>query len=152
MKQFKELDRMVPLIIKRYNDQNLIAQMYQADSRADEDIIKDFSEIIDKIIIDIYLKDNVFIKDTTQINASKEEKINFVMKKRKEILKKMLECPFTQEEYINSKETSCKMTSCVKCCSLGIYEEAYYEWIKENPDGVYCDVCKHGQDDFRAML
>ena len=118
--------------------------MYQTDT----DIANDFSEIIDKIIIDIYLKDNIFFKDKTLINLSNEEKIEFVKGKRKEILKMMQESPFLQEEYINSCESSFKMTSCVKCCCFGIYEDEYNNWIKENPNGVYCDVCQHKQDDF----
>lgn len=145
---------MAPLIIKRYESQNknVIAQMYQAGSHADEDIAKDFSEIIDKIIIDIYLKDNMFLKDKALLSMSSEQKVDFVKNKRREIFKQMLKSVFVQEEYINSKETSFKMTSCVKCCCLGMYEESYYEWIKENPDGVYCDVCEHRQDDFQKML
>lgn len=138
---------MSPLIIKRQNNQNVIAQMYQAD----EDIVKDFSEIIDKIIIDIYLKNNIFLKDKTLLNLSQEEKIEFVKRKRQEILKMIQESSFIQEEYISSSETSFKMTSCVKCCCLGIYEDEYSEWIKENPNGVYCDVCQHRQDDFKKM-
>lgn len=140
---------MSPLIIKRYDNQNLIAQMYQADSSADKEIVKDFSEIIDKIIIDIYLKDNVFIKDKTLPDSSQEEKIDFVKKKREEIFKQMQESSFTQEEYIDSQETTFKMTSCVKCCCKGIYEDEYYEWKKENGSGIYCNVCQHKQDDFR---
>lgn len=145
---------MTPLIIKRYEvlNKNVIVQMYKADGKADEDMAKDFSEIIDKIIIDIYLKDNVFLKDKTLLNLSQEQKVDFVKEKRQEIFKQMQESPFTQEEYINSNETSFRMTSCVKCCCLGMYEEQYYEWKKENPDGVYCDVCKHRQDDFGEML
>ena len=49
---------MSPLIIKSKNNQTTISQMYQTDT----DIANDFSEIIDKIIIDIYLKDNIFFK------------------------------------------------------------------------------------------
>lgn len=135
---------MSPLIIKSKNNQTTISQMYQTDT----DIANDFSEIIDKIIIDIYLKDNIFFKDKTLINLSNEEKIEFVKGKRKEILKMMQESPFLQEEYINSCESSFKMTSCVKCCCFGIYEDEYNNWIKENPNGVYCDVCQHKQDDF----
>lgn len=135
---------MSPLIIKSKNNQTTISQMYQTDT----DIANDFSEIIDKIIIDIYLKDNIFLKDKTLINLSNEEKIEFVKGKRKEILKMMQESPFLQEEYINSCESSFKMTSCVKCCCFGIYEDEYNNWIKENPNGVYCDVCQHKQDDF----
>lgn len=135
---------MSPLIIKSKNNQTTISQMYQTDT----DIANDFSEIIDKIIIDIYLKDNIFLKDKTLINLSNEEKIEFVKGKRKEILKMMQKSPFLQEEYINSCESSFKMTSCVKCCCFGIYEDEYNNWIKENPNGVYCDVCQHKQDDF----
>lgn len=135
---------MSPLIIKSKNNQTTIAQMYQTDT----DIANDFSEIIDKIIIDIYLKDNIFLKDKTLINLSNEEKIEFVKGKRKEILKMMQESPFLQEEYIKLSESSFKMTSCVKCCCFGIYEDEYNNWIKENPNGVYCDVCQHKQDDF----
>ncbi len=135
---------MSPLIIKSKNNQTTISQMYQTDT----DIANDFSEIIDKIIIDIYLKDNIFLKDKTLINLSNEEKIEFVKGKRKEILKMMQESPFLQEEYINSCESSFKITSCVKCCCFGIYEDEYNNWIKENPNGVYCDVCQHKQDDF----
>ena len=55
---------MNPLIRKRDNvhNVNIIAQMYRADEQADEEIAKDFSEIIDKIIIDIYLKENIFLR------------------------------------------------------------------------------------------
>ena len=87
---------MSPLIIKSKNNQTTITQMYQTDT----DIANDFSEIIDKIIIDIYLKDNIFLKDKTLINLSNEEKIEFVKGKRKEILKMMQESPFLQEEYV----------------------------------------------------
>lgn len=145
-------DRMTPLIIKSYENETIIAQMYQANLHADKVMAKDFSEIIEKIIIDIYLKDNVFLKDKTLLNLSLEQKVDFVKDKRQEIFKQMQESPFAQEEYIKSNETSFKMTSCVKCCCLGIFEEQYYKWKKENPDGVYCDVCKHGQDDFKKML
>lgn len=142
---------MPPLIIKRDNNQNVIAQMYQADSNADEDIVKDFSEIIDKIIIDIYLKENIFMKDKTLLNLSQEEKIDFVKRKKQKLLEKMRELPFREEEYISSHETSFKMTSCVKCCCLGIHEDGYDTWMKENASGVYCDVCQHKQDDFKKM-
>ena len=104
-------DEMTPLIIKKQNNQNIIAQMYQADSNADEDIVKDFSEIIDKIIIDIYLKDNIFMNDKSLLKLSQQEKIDFVKRKRQEILKKLQESPLLQEEYIRSSETSFKMTS-----------------------------------------
>lgn len=142
---------MTPLIIKKQNNQNIIAQMYQADSNADEDIAKDFSEIIDKIIIDVYLKENIFMNDKILLKLSQKEKIDFVKRKRQEIIEKIQESPFEQEEYIVSNDTSFKMTSCVKCCCLGIYEDEYYEWIKENPNGIYCDVCQHRQDDFKKM-
>ncbi len=81
---------MNPLIIKRDNvhNVNIIAQMYRADEQADEEIAKDFSEIIDKIIIDIYLKENIFLKDKTFTGVSQKEKIEFVKTKRQEILKK----------------------------------------------------------------
>ena len=123
---------MSPLIIKSKNNQTTISQMYQTDT----DIANDFSEIIDKIIIDIYLKDNI-LKDKTLINLSNEEKIEFVKGKRKEILKMMQESPFLQEEYINSCESSFKMTSCVKCCCFGIYEDEYNNWIKKKIQMVF---------------
>ena len=145
---------MTPLIIKRHEvlNKSVIAHMYRADGKADEDMVKDFSEIIDKIIIDIYLKDNVFLKDKALLKLSQEQKVDFVKEKRQEIFRQMQESPFTQKEYINSNETSFKMTSCVKCCCLGMYEEQYDKWKKENRDGVYCDVCGHRQDDFKEML
>lgn len=126
--------------------------MYRADEQADEEIAKDFSEIIDKIIIDIYLKENIFLKDKTFTGVSQKEKIEFVKAKRQEILKKMQDSSFLQEDYINSEETSFKMTSCVKCSCLGVHEEEYHTWIKKHPDGVYCDVCKHKNDDFYKLL
>lgn len=139
---------MSPLIIKRYDEQNTIAQMYQAESNADEEIANDFAEILDKIIVDIYLKENVFIKDQSLLKLSQEEKIAFVEKKRREILDRIRDKNFLQEEYLDSKDTSFKMTSCVKCSCLGIFEKEYDDWKKENPHGVYCDVCNHKQDDF----
>lgn len=145
---------MNPLVIKRddVHNVNIIAQMYRADEQADEEIAKDFSEIIDKIIIDIYLKENIFLKDKTFIGVSQKEKIEFVKTKRQEILKKMQDSPFLQEDYINSEETSFKMTSCVKCSCLDEHEEEYHAWMKKHPDGVYCDVCGHKTDDFYKLL
>lgn len=125
--------------------------MYQVSCHADDEIVKDFSEIINKIIIDVYLKNNIFMtdKDKELLNLSQEEKIEFLNRKRAEILRRIQETPFTQEEYINSEETSIKLTSCVKCLYLGEYEDEYYEWVKDNPKGVYCDVCTHRQNDFK---
>ena len=67
------------------------------------------------------------MNDKTLLKLSQQEKIDFVKRKRQEIFKKIQESPFLQEEYIRSNETSFRMTSCVKCCCLGIYEDEYYE-------------------------
>lgn len=142
---------MNPLVIKRYDNKNIIAQMYQANFNADDDIAEDFTEIIDKIIIDIYLKENVFSSDK-YLNLSAEEKKEFVLNKRKEIIDKMAQKDFELGDYLDSKDTSFKMTSCVKCNCLGIYEKDYDDWKMNNPDGLYCEVCKHGQDDFKNLL
>lgn len=41
-------------------------------------------EKIDKIIVDIYLKDNVFFIDKILLSLSLEEKVDFVKNKRRE--------------------------------------------------------------------
>lgn len=142
---------MSPLIIKKYENKTEIAQMYQSKFDADKNIADDFTEILDKIIIDIYLKTNIF-SSNEYINLSNEEKKQFVLKKREEILEKMIQNEFTLLEYINSKESSFKMTACVKCNCLGIYDKDYDDWKRNNPGGLYCEVCKQEQDDFKNLL
>lgn len=139
------------LIIKRNDNENIIKQMYQANFTADNDIAEDFTEIIDKIIIDIYLKENVFSSDK-YLNLSNEEKKEFVLNKRKEIIDKMSQSKFVLEDYLNSEETSFKMTACVKCNCLGIHDKEYDKWKKDNQEGLYCEICKQEQDDFRKIL
>lgn len=142
---------MTPLIIKRYNNQNIIAQMYQADFNAEENIVNDFTEILDKIIIDIYLKKNVFLKEKP-FHMADEEKKEFVLKKRNEILEAISKKEFELTDYINSDETTFKMTACVKCNCLGICEEGFEDWKKDNPNDIYCEYCKCSQDDFKRLL
>lgn len=136
-----------PLVIKQNNGNIEIAQMYQEKFGAEECISKDFVGILDRIIIDIYLKENVF-SSTKYLSLSDKEKEQFVLSKRKEILDKMMQEDFDLAEYLNSEETSFKMTSCVKCNILGIHDEAYNDWKKDNPSELYCECCKHEKDDF----
>ena len=125
--------------------------MYQANFNADDDIAKDFTEIIDKIIVDIYLKENIFSSDR-YLNLSAEEKKEFVLNKRKEIINKIAQKDFDLGDYLESKDTSFKMTACVKCNCLGVRDKEYDEWKKNNYDGLYCEVCKQEQDDFKKIL
>lgn len=138
-----------PLIIKKYENENLLAQMYKPNE--DDNIINDFTEILDKIIVDIYLKDNVFIVDKDKLNFTDEEKAKFVKEKRIQILKEMINKDFSLNNYLNNEETSFKMTSCVKCNCLGIYEDNYYKH-DHTEDEIYCEKCKHKQDDFVKIL
>ena len=138
-----------PLIVKQYEDTNLLAQMFQS-CNAVEEIADTFVDIIDKIIIDVYLKDNVFLVDKEFLSMQEEAKKEFVLEKRKEILKKMITLPFELEDYIISPETSFKMTSCVKCCCLGIREKGY-DQDESNKSSVYCGRCIHKQDDYMGL-
>lgn len=139
---------MSSLTIKRNHLENVIAQMYKANENAEEEISRDFCEILDTIIIDIYLKDNIFLEKKDMLHLSQDEKRKFVLNKRKEISEIIQKLPFVSDKYMNSDESSFRMTSCVKCCCLGIHENGYDEWLRENPDGIYCDVCQHKEDDF----
>lgn len=107
----------------------------------------DFTEILDKIIIDVYLKDNVFSSKQPD-DLSDEDKAVFVLHKRRELLERMAQKEFEFMDYIHSPETTFKMTACVKCNCLGIRDEAYEKWREEHPQDAYCEVCMETQDDF----
>lgn len=141
---------MHPLIIKRHDGENAIAHMYQADHGADGAIINDFTEILDKIVIDVYLKENIFSKNRPR-DLNDDEKRAFVLKKRKELLKGMEGKEFELSDYLNSQDTTFRMTSCVKCNCLGIRDDECEAWEKEHPNGIYCERCRHTKDDFTAL-